>query len=74
MKISKKDALQWFRFFAALPEDQPLGIRQQEIALAVFSQIELAAEARFRRMQEEIPGLRGMGPGPSTLFVGPVPQ
>ncbi|MBQ3705352.1 MAG: radical SAM protein [Clostridia bacterium] len=71
MKISKKDALQWFRFFAALPEDQPLGIRQQEIALAVFSQIELAAEARFRRMQEEIPGLRGMGPGPSTLFVGP---
>ena len=43
MNISKKDALQWFTFFAALPEDQPLGCRQQEIALAVFSQIERAA-------------------------------
>ncbi len=71
MKISKKDALVWFRFFAALPEDQPLGCRQQEIALAVFSQIELAAEARFRRLREEIPGLKGLGEGPSTLYVGP---
>jgi len=71
MKISKKDALQWFRFFAALPEDQPLGIRQQEIALAVFSQIERTAEERFRRLQAEIPGLRGMGPGPRTWVVGP---
>ena len=71
MKISKKDALQWFTFFAALPEDQPLGCRQQEIALAVFSQIELAAEARFRALAAEIPGLKGLGPGPSTLYVGP---
>ena len=71
MKISKKDALQWFTFFAALPEDQPLGCRQQEIALAVFSQIELAAEDRFRRLAAEIPGLKSLGKGPSTLFVGP---
>ncbi len=71
MKISRKDALQWFSFFAALPEDQPLGRRQQEIALAVFSQIELAAEDRFRRMQAEIPGLKGFGKGPSTWYVGP---
>ena len=71
MKIGKQDALRWFRFFAAMPEDQPLGPRQQEIALAVFSQIELAAEERFRRAQAEIPGLKGMGPGPRTWYVGP---
>ena len=71
MKISKKDALQWFSFFAALPEDQPLGCRQQEIALAVFSQIEVAVEARFQRLLAAIPGVQGLGPGPSTLFVGP---
>ena len=71
MKISKADALRWFTFFASLPEDQPLGPRQQEIALAVFSQIELAAEDRFRRLKEQIPGLKGLGEGPSTLYVGP---
>ena len=71
MKISKRDALLWFQFFAALPEDQPLGIRQQEIALAVFAQIETAAEAQFRAMQAEIPGLKPMGSAPSTYFVGP---
>ena len=69
MKISKKDAAAWFRFFAALPEDQPLGPRQQEIALAVFSQIELTAEKRFSDLTAEIPGLKRLGV--STLFVGP---
>ena len=69
MKISKNDALAWFRFFAALPEDQPLGPRQQEIALAVFSQIELAAEKRFNDLLAEIPGLKRLGV--STLYVGP---
>ncbi|MBQ9210562.1 MAG: radical SAM protein [Clostridia bacterium] len=71
MNISKKDALQWFQFFAALPEEQPLGPRQQEIALATFHQIERAAEARFAQMQAEIPGLKGMGEGPRTYYVGP---
>ena len=71
MKISKKDALNWFRFFAELPEDQPLGCRQLEIALAVFSQIESAAEARFRNLLDRIPGVKGLGRGPSTLYVGP---
>ena len=71
MNISKKDALQWFTFFSALPEDQPLGCRQQEIALAVFSQIERTAEARFQALQADIPGLKPLGSGPSTFFVGP---
>ena len=83
MKISKKDALTWFRFFAELPEDEPLGCRQQEIALAVFSQIETAVEARRKKMLAAIPGLKAVVPGGEgakswepdmpvcTLFVGP---
>ena len=83
MKISKKDALTWFRFFAELPEDEAPGIRQQEIALAVFAQIETAVTARRERMLREIPGLKAVMPGKETavdwtpgvpactLFVGP---
>ena len=86
MKISKKDALTWFRFFAELPEDEPLGCRQQEISLAVFSQIETAVEARRKKMLAAIPGLRAVVPGTEgvkpwepdipvcTLFVGPEKQ
>ena len=83
MKISKKDALRWFQFFAELPEEEPLGCRQQEIALAVFSQIETAVDARRAQMLREIPGLRAITPEhpegipyepglpACTLFVGP---
>ena len=83
MKINKKDALTWFRFFAELPEEEPLGCRQREIALAVFSQIETAVEARRKKALQAIPGLKAIVPGaesvspwspdaPScTLFVGP---
>ena len=71
MKISKADALTWFRFFAALPEDQPLGCRQQEIALAVFSQIELAVEHEQQKLLSEIKGLKGIGDEPRSLYVGP---
>ena len=84
MKISRKDALTWFRFFAELPEEEPLGCRQQEIALAVFSQIETAVEARRKQMLCSIPGLMAIVPGMNaalpwspdlpacTLFTGPV--
>ena len=71
MKISKADALTWFRFFAALPEDQPLGCRQQEIALAVFNQIELAVEHEQQKLLPEIKGLKGIGDEPRSLYVGP---
>ena len=83
MKISKKDALIWFRFFAGLPEDEPPGCRQQEIALAVFTQIETAVETRRKKMLDAIPGLKAVVPGAEsaepwspdrpvcTLFVGP---
>ena len=83
MKISKKDALTWFRFFAELPGDEPLGCCQQEISLAVFSQIETAVEKRRKEALAAIPGLKAVMPGSAsvqpwtpglpacTLFVGP---
>ena len=46
MKISKKDALMWYRFFAELPEDEELMVNQQEIAYAVLAQIEDAVDAK----------------------------
>ena len=69
VKISKKDALMWFRFFAELPDDQPLLIRQQEIALATFSQIETAVEARRAKLIEGIQGLKTLAG--RTYYVGP---
>ena len=57
MKISKKDALMWFEFFAALPEDEEILPHQQEIVYAAFSQIEDAIDARNERLMAEIPGL-----------------
>ena len=62
MKIPKQDALNWFQFFASLPEEEPLGCRQQEISLAVFSQIETAVETRRAEMLRRIPGLKAVLP------------
>ena len=61
MKISKKDALLWFEFFASLPEDEELLPRQQEIALATFAQIEAAVDARNEKLMRDIPGLKTLG-------------
>ena len=81
--VPKEDALNWFRFFADLPEGEPLGCRQQEIALAVFSQIETAVDAAREGMLAAIPGLKRVLPGHEkglpwepgqpacTLYVGP---
>lgn len=68
MKISKKDALTWFQFFAELPEDEPLMPRQQELAYAVFAQIEDAVDARNERLMKEIPGLKTLKG--RTCYVG----
>ena len=46
MKISKKDALAWFEFFAALDEEEQLMPYQLELAYAVLAQIETAEEQR----------------------------
>lgn len=61
MYISKTDALAWFEFFAQLPEDEPLPPRQQEIALATLSQIEIAEAARIDSLKADIPGLKSLG-------------
>ena len=68
MKISKKDALAWFSFFAQLDEDTPLMPRQQELAYAVLSQIELAQEAKIAELRSEIPDLKSIAG--RTYFVG----
>lgn len=68
MKISKKDALNWFTFFAQLPEDEDLLPRQQEIALAVFAQIETAVDRRVRQLRERIPHLKTLRG--RTCYVG----
>ena len=68
-RISKQDALNWFRFFAELPEEEPMGCRQQEIALAVFAQIEAAVEARRAELLRAIPGLKAVLPGPEGVPV-----
>ena len=68
MKISKKDALTWFRFFAELPEDEPLMVHQQELAYAVMAQIEAAVEQRRDALKAAIPGLKSLKN--RTLYVG----
>ncbi|MCQ2437116.1 MAG: radical SAM protein [Clostridia bacterium] len=68
MKISKADALQWFEFFASLDPEEGLMPRQEEIALAVMSQIEVAEEARVQKLRDAIPDLHVMDG--RTTFVG----
>ena len=60
MKISKKDALMWFDFFAQLPEDEGLMAWQQEIVYAVFAQIETAVEKRIADMRGQLKGLKSL--------------
>ena len=68
MKISKKDALMWYSFFAQLPEEEELLPHQQELAYAVLAQIEDAAEARFDALLSQIPGLKTLEG--RTYYVG----
>ncbi len=68
MKISKKDALQWFEFFAMLDEEEELMIKQQEIVYATFAQIEEAIDHRNELLMEQIPTLKTLAN--RTLYVG----
>ena len=68
MKISKKDALMWFRFFAELPDDEELMPHQQEIALAALAQIETAVNKRREALAAKIDGLQSLSG--RTYFVG----
>lgn len=68
LKISKRDALLWFRFFAELPEEETLSPRQSEITLAVLAQIEDAVDARFDALAAQVPGLKSFRG--RSLYVG----
>lgn len=58
MKISKKDALIWFEFFAMLPEEEEVMPKQQEIIYATFAQIEAAIDDRNDMLMSEIKNLK----------------
>lgn len=68
MKISKRDALAWFEFFASLPEEEELMPYQQEIVYAVYAQIEAAVDHRVAELRAQIPGLKSLGG--RTYYVG----
>lgn len=68
MKISKKDALIWFEFFAQLPEDEELMSKQQEIVFATLAQIEAAVEKRNELLMAQIKGLKTLEG--RTRFIG----
>lgn len=69
MKISKKDALSWFEFFSALPEEEELMTRQQEIVYATFAQIEEAIDHRNDELMARIGDLKTLAN--RTRYVGP---
>ena len=60
MKISKKDALSWFEFFAQLPAGEQLLVKQQEIVYATFAQIEAVVIKRKEELMEQIPGFENI--------------
>lgn len=68
MKISKKDALMWFTFFAQLPPEEELPPKQMEIAYATLYQIERAVNRKITQLRKEIPSLRTLEG--RTLYVG----
>jgi pyruvate formate-lyase activating enzyme-like uncharacterized protein len=68
VKISKQDALQWFTFFAQLPEGEELMPRQTEIVYAVLTQIERAVDAENARLMADIPALKSLAG--RTNYVG----
>ncbi|MBO4359808.1 MAG: radical SAM protein [Eubacteriaceae bacterium] len=68
MKISKKDALMWFEFFASLPCDQQLLPRQEEIVIDVLSQIEDAQERKIRELYGQLEEVYDIGG--RSFFVG----
>lgn len=68
MKISKKDALMWFEFFAQLPEDEEISAKHQEIINSTFAQIEAAVEHRNDLLMSQIRGLKTLKN--RTYYVG----
>lgn len=68
MKISKKDAYKWFKFFASLPEDEQLMAKQQEIVYSTFAQIEEVIDKRDAELMADIKGIKTLQN--RTYYVG----
>lgn len=68
MKISKKDALLWFSFFAQLDEEEELLPKQMELVYAAFAQIEAAVDAEIAKEQAKLQNLQSVGG--RSYFVG----
>ena len=69
MRIPKQNALNWYRFFAELPEDEPLSPRQEELKYAVLRQLEDAAAARRQPLLDKLREPKTLGG--RTMYVGP---
>lgn len=68
MKISKKDALCWFEFFAGLDDGEELSPKQMEIAYATLYQIERAIEFRRNERLKKLKGAQSLNG--RTLMTG----
>ncbi|MBE6039218.1 MAG: radical SAM protein [Anaerofustis stercorihominis] len=68
MKISKKDALMWFEYFAEYCPEEELMPLHQEIVLATLRQIEESVENKISSMMSEIKELKTLDK--RTYFVG----
>lgn len=68
MKISKKDALIWFEFFASLPEEEELSSLHEEIVFATLAQIEAVVDERNNHLMSEISDLKTLKN--RTYYVG----
>ncbi|MGL4392956.1 MAG: radical SAM protein [Fusobacteriaceae bacterium] len=71
MKISKKDAIEWFEFLSKLPGDKKNICEEYEFIIgSVFRQIELTVNKKYNDMMKKIPELQNLKG--RTFFVGDV--
>lgn len=69
MRISKKDALEWFEYLSELNGDKSeIFKRYSPIVESTIRQIELVVNKRHEEMKKEIPGLKNLKG--RTFFVG----
>ena len=69
MKISKKDALMWFQYFADYAPEYELMPNQQEIVLSTLAQIERSIIKRDNELYSQINNLKSLQG--RTYYVGP---
>lgn len=69
MRISKKDALEWFEYLSTLPGDKKDILERYDVVVSsTFRQIELAVNDKIKKLQSEIEKLDNLKG--RTYFVG----